>query len=297
VVVIHAIMRCSATRQHGDLAMVRRAGKGTLRAKAATRGGTWSLWVAGVGFIAVIIFGIWLMTPRAQGTADLRAGLIDQLSPVYPNVEFQSSVIADIESCGLPLDAYEGDQVDVDLYRTIGEDDFGVLVIRSHSGTLELPGSEDESVVALFTNEPYSESTHRAEQLLDRVLIVRPFEGDQELTFGVTPDFFRHSMRGRLPGTIVVIAGCSILNKTNMADALVSRGASVVVSFDRSVGLAHADGATALVVHHLLDEGMTVEDSVVAAMAEAGPDPEFGAVLKFYPASAGGLTAKRLLGQ
>ena len=276
---------------------MKRVGKNTPRAKTATRGGTWSLWVAGIAFAAVIVFGIWLMTPRTQGPADLRAALIDQLSPAYPNAEFHSSVVADIKSFGLPLDGYEGDQVDVGLYRTMGEDNYGVLVIRSHSGTLELPDSEDESVVALFTNEPYSESKHISDQLSDRVLIVRPFEGDRELTFGLTPDFFRRSMQGRLPGTIVVIAGCSILNQTDMAEALVSRGASVVVSFDRSVGLAHADEATALVVHNLLAEGMTVKDSVVAAVAQTGPDPEFGAVLKFYPASAGDLTAKQLLGR
>ena len=253
--------------------------------------------MAGIGFAAVIIFGIWLMTPRTHEVAGLRAALIDQLSPAYTNEEFQSSVGADMGSLGLPVDVYQGEQVDVDLYRNIGQDDYGVLVIRSHSGILELPQSQNESTMALFTNEPYSESKHVSDQLLDRVLIVRPFEGDRDLTFGVTPNFFRQAMRGRLPGTIVVIAGCSVLSRTEMAEALVSRGASVVISFDESVGLAHADEAVALLVHHLLAEGMTVEKAVVTATLEVGPDPEFGAVLKFYPASAGDLTAKQLLGQ
>jgi hypothetical protein len=277
--------------------MVKQASKRTPRAKAAIGGGTRSLWVAGIAFIAVIIFGIWLMTPRTQNVQDLRAALIDQLSPAYTNDEFQSSVIADIESFGLPLDMYEGEQVDVGLYRNLGQVDYGVLVIRSHSGILELPDSENGSAIALFTNEPYSESKHMTDQLRDRVLIVRPYEGDRELTFGVTPGFFRQAMRGRLPGTIVVVDGCSILSESDMAEALVSRGASVVISFDRSVGLTHADEAAGLLIHYLLAEGRTVEQATVAAMAEVGPDPEYGAVLKFYPASAGHFTAKQLLSQ
>jgi hypothetical protein len=277
--------------------MTTRSVRSKLRAKAATRGGTRSLWVAGIGFVAVVIFGIWLATPRAHGVGDLRGALIDQLSPVYGNEEFQSSVMDDMGRFGLSLDVYEGAQVDVGLYRDIGQENYGVLVIRSHSGILKLEGAEDERITALFTNEPYSESRYVAEQLGDRILIVRPFEGDRQLTFGVTPDFFRQSMRGELPGTIVVIAGCSILYRTDLAEALLSRGASVVISWDRSVGLAHVDEATALLVHYLLAEGMTVQDAAVAAMVEAGPDPEFGAILKYCPISAGRYTAQQLLGR
>jgi hypothetical protein len=277
--------------------MTKNSSRSGPRAKSATGYGSKSLWVAGIGFVGVIVLGIWLATPRTPDVGDLRAALIDQLSPTYANEEFQSSVAADIGSSGLPLDVYVGEQVDVGLYRGIGQENYGVLVIRSHSGILELEGAEGESITALFTNEPYSESKYVAEQLGDRILIVRPFEGDRQLTFGVTPDFFLQSMRGRFPGTIVVIAGCSILNRTDLAEALVSRGASVVVSWDRSVGLAHADEATALLVHHLFAESMTVQDAAMAAMVEAGPDPEFGAVLKYYPVSAGRYTAKQLLSQ
>lgn len=277
--------------------MTTRSSRSTPRAKSAARSGTRSLWVAGICFAAVIILAIRLTTPQAHDVSDLRAALIDQLSPAYASEAFQSSVTADIGSFGLPLDVYEGDQVDVGLYRGIGQKHYGVLVIRSHSGILELESTENESITALFTNEPYSDSKHVAEQLGDRILIVRPFEGDRELTFGVTPEFFRQSMRGQLPGTVVVVAGCSILSRTDLAEALISRGASVVISWDRSVGLEHVDEATALLVHYLLAEGKTVEDAVVAAMVEAGPDPEFGASLKFYPPSAGDFTAKQLLSQ
>ncbi len=254
------------------------------------------LLIAGIVVAAVAsILLIRLASPQPHADADLRAGFIDQLSPAFPNEEFRDSVMADLKILGLPVDLYEGEEVDVDLYRALGEEAYGVLVIRSHSGTLQLGGAPDQRITALFTNEPYTGSKHVAEQLVDRVLIVRPFEDDPELTFGVAPDFFRQSMRGELRRTIVVIAGCSILDRTDLAEALVSRGASVVISWDLSVGLDHVDKGTALLVHYLLAEGMTVESATVAAMAESGPDPEFGASLNYYPASAGRYTAEQLL--
>ncbi|NLE94987.1 MAG: hypothetical protein GX600_04775 [Dehalococcoidia bacterium] len=252
------------------------------------------LWLAGAA-IAFVALGVWLLTPRVSIDPDLRAALIDQLSPRYPNEQFRASVAADVAYFGLPCDIFEGDEVDVDLYRGIGEGNYGVLVIRSHSGSLESGGAANQRTTALFTNERYAEYKHVAEQLNERVLIVRPFEADPVLTFGVAPSFFAKSMRGELPGTVVVVAGCSVLARPDLAQALVERGASVVVSWDRSVGLDYVDEAAALFVRHLLAEGMTVEEAAAATMAEVGADPEFGAVLKYYPTSAGRHNAEELL--
>jgi len=252
------------------------------------------LWLAGAAIVAVVL-GVWLLTPRESIDPDLRAALIDQLSPAYVNEQFRVSVVADIAHFGIPCDVFEGDDVDVDLYRSIGEGNYGVLVIRSHSGTLEPGGAEEQRMTALFTNERYAEYKHVAEQLNERVLIVRPFEADPVLTFGVAPSFFTKSMKGELPGTVVVVAGCSVLARPDLAQALVQRGASVVVSWDRSVGLDYVDEAAALFIQFLLGEGMTVEEAAVATMAEVGADPEFGAVLRYYPTSAGRHNAAELL--
>ena len=260
------------------------------------RGRRW-LWLAGLVIVAVIILIVRLSGPQPHSGAEIRAALIDQLSPAFPNDEFRSAVAADIDLMNLSLDVYEGDEVDVELYRSLGEHPYGLMVIRSHSGILELEGAENLRITSLFTNEPYSQYRYVTEQLVDRILIVRPFEEDPDLTFGVAPDFFRHSMRGELPNTIVVVAGCSILGQTDLAEALLSQGASAIISWDQSVGLNHADEGTARFIHHLLTDHMTVEDAVDAAMEEIGPDPEFGAVLKYYPDSAGQLTAEQLLGR
>jgi len=274
--------------------MTKRSRKRRLRPKAVTREGNRSLWVAGIAFVAVIVLAIRLMTPQGHEDGDLRAALIDQFTPAFPNEEFRSSAMSDIGRFGLPVDVYEGEEIDVDFYRSLGEEPYGVLVIRSHSGIV-LEGSEDEGIAALFTNELYHRSRHTVDQLHDRVFKVKPFEGEVETTFGVGPDFFRHSMRGDFHNAVVVISGCSILYRTELAEALVARGASVVISWDVSIRLDHMDRGTGLLLHYLLGEGMTVEEAVSAAMAECGPDPEFGAVLKYYPPSAGRYTAAELL--
>ena len=276
--------------------MTRHSSKPKPRGQRAHRDGRVWLWVAGIAFAVVIIAGFRLMMPQAgRLDADLRAALIDQLSPTFSNEVFRSSVVDTLVDFGLPADVHEGDAVDVGLYRALGQQNYGVLVIRSHSGILELEGPQTERVTALFTNEPYSQRKYVSEQLSDRLLTVRPFEEDPELTFGVTPKFVLQSMEGRLPRTVVIVAGCSILGRTDLAEALIARGASVVISWDRSVGLHHVDEATAMLVRYLLTDRMTVERAVVATILETGPDPEFGATLRFYPPSAGRYTAVELL--
>lgn len=276
--------------------MTGRSSKSKTRGQRANRDGRVWLWVAGIAFAVVIVVGFKLMIPQSgKLDADLRAALVDQLSPTLPNEEFRSSVVECIEDFGLPVDVHEGDAVDVGLYRALGRQNYGVLVIRSHSGILELEGDERQRVTGLFTNETYSQRKYVSEQLGDRLLIVRPFEEDSKLTFGVTPKFVLQSMEGRLPGTVVIVAGCSILGQTDLAEALIARGASVVISWDRSVGLGHVDESTAILVRHLLGDRMTVERAVIATIVEMGPDPEYGASLRFYPPEAGSRTAAELL--
>jgi len=235
-------------------------------------------------------------TERVEETGELRAVVIDQLSPRYPNDVFRSATTASLQAVGLPVDVFEGEEVDVGLYRSLASRRPGVVLIRSHSGILVLEGEAEEHVTALFTNEAYSETSHVAEQLDERLLIVRAFEGEGELSFGISPEFIDESMGGRLPRSIVIIAGCSCLGRTDLAEAFVARGASVVVSWDGSVTLEHVDEATALLVERFFRDGMTLENAVVAAMVKYGEDPEFGALMTYFPFAAGRYTAAELLG-
>ena len=104
-------------------------------------------------------------------------------------------------------------------------------------------------------------------------------------------------MTGRLPRSIVIIAGCSCLGRIDLAEAFIDRGASVVISWDGSVTLDHLDEATALLLERFFRDGMTLEQAVIAAMVKYGQDPEFGALMTYYPVAAGRYTADQLLGR
>jgi hypothetical protein len=267
------------------------------RAKPITRTDSLWTWAVGILFVGATLLGVrFMMAERGGAAAEPRAVVIDQLSPQYSNDAFRSSTTASLGAFGLTVDVFEGEEVDVGLYRSLASRQPGVVLIRSHSGILVLEGERKEHVTALFTNEPYSSTSHVSEQLSDRLLIVRPFEGDAELTFGVSPKFIRESMTGRLPRSIVIIAGCSCLGRTDLAEAFFARGASVVVSWDGSVSLEHVDAATAFLVDRLFLDRLTLEDAVIATMLEFGQDPDFGALMSYFPVAAGRYTAAELLG-
>jgi len=256
----------------------------------------WMVFAAVLLFAAVVV-GSRLLAPQPPTVveSDLRGVIIDQLSPDDPNSTLRAAVREDMEQSGLQVLEYEGDEVTVETYRSLGNLSPSVLFIRSHSGVLSLEGDEEQHITALFTNQPYSKTRYVTEQLQDRVLIVRRHEQDEELKFGVSPLFILQSMEQSLPGTVVVIAGCSCLGRTDLAESFRARGASVVLSWDEPVSLDYLDVASEHLLDALLAREMTVEDATVSTMAEFGSDPEFGAVLLYYPAAAGRYTVAELV--
>ncbi len=254
-------------------------------------------WIALGVFAVIVIVAVRLVMPSpAPSSEGIYAVVIDQLSPAYANEELRGVARESLGAFGLVVKEYEGDEVDVDLYRGLGLMDCGVCLIRSHSGILVLEGEEKEHITSLFTNEPYSQLRHVSEQLSDRVLVVRSNEDDEQLTFGISPLFVEKSMEGELPSTMVIIAGCSCLGSPDLATAFLSRGASVVVSWDRSVNLDYLDVATAYFLEGFFSRGLTLEDAVAQTMAEYGPDSEFGSIMTYLPVAAGRSTARELLG-
>ena len=254
-------------------------------------------WIALGVFAVIVLVAVRLTMPSlAPSSEGIYAVVIDQLSPAYANEKLRGGARESFGAFGLEVKEYEGDEVDVDLYRGLGLMDCGVCLIRSHSGILVLEGEEKEHITSLFTNEPYSQLRYVSEQLSDRVLIVRSNEDDEQLTFGISPLFVEKSMEGELPSTIVIIAGCSCLGSPDLATAFLSRGASVVVSWDRSVNLDYLDVVTAYFLEGFFSRGLTLEDAVAQTMAEYGPDSEFGSIMTYLPVAAGRSTARELLG-
>ena len=242
------------------------------------------------------MLGLYIMLhhpSHAVGRAD--AVVIDQLFPHEPNADLRAEIRRSLGEYGFDVVEYEGAQVNVGLYRSLGLEQCSVLFIRSHAGLLVLEDEQPEHLTALFTNEPYSRFKYVDEQLRDRVLIVHPFEGDRKLSFGVSPYFIAESVEGYLPSTVVIIAGCSCLDRTDLAKAFLGRGASVVLSWNGTVELDYLDAATVHLFRALFDEGLTVREAVENTMFECGPSPDYGARLTYFPLAAGRYTVAELI--
>lgn len=267
------------------------------RKRSQGRASSWWQWGVLVLIVAIVVLGLHVMThPPGRAAGHVDAIVIDQLSPEDPNPALRASVRDSLESHGLSVAEYEGAQVDVNLYRSLGLTQCRVLFIRSHSGLLVLEDEAVEHITALFTNEPYSRFKHVDEQMRDRVLIVRPFETDAELSFGISPYFIAHSMEGGLPSTVIIIAGCSCLDETDLARAFLGRGASAVVAWDDSVNVDYLDAAAQYLMERLFLDGLSLEGAVDATREEFGPDPEHGARLTYFPFAAGRYTVDELTG-
>jgi len=75
-----------------------------------------------------------------------------------------------------------------------------------------------------------------------------------------------------------------------LAEALIERGASIVISWDKGVLAPYMDGATVFLLNKLLIENKTIKQAVKETMETVGPDPDEGAVLEYYPAEKGSYT-------
>ena len=81
-----AVCYCGAVQPAWWLSMTRRSDRRRSGAKPAGRKGTAWLWGLGILFAVVVILGFRLVTPQPGDVAvNLRAALIDQLSPAFPN--------------------------------------------------------------------------------------------------------------------------------------------------------------------------------------------------------------------
>ena len=74
-------------------------------------------------------------------------------------------------------------------------------------------------------------------------------------------------------------------------------GAMWFLGWDASVGLNYVDGATQALVERLLRQELVVAEAVAETMQKEGPDPDFRAVLQYYPLANARKTLRQLLAE
>ena len=245
------------------------------------------------GFLFTTLYFTLNPTPvHGPEEMQIKAAIIDQLSVTQPNRTFIERATGILERAGFNVDVYDWTSVTVDFYRDLPSKGYKIIVFRTHSGILmnasgqPIPGNP----VFLFTAEEYDPNRHTWLLLTDQVAPANPWDSPK-FYFAISPKFVRESMNGEFQDTMIIIAGCHGLYSTTLAEALVERGASVVISWDKGVLAPYMDRATVFLLKKLLIENETVAQAVEETMETVGPDPDEGAVLRYYPTDMGDYTA------
>jgi hypothetical protein len=229
----------------------------------------WVLPAVGLSVAAfVLLIGSMAAMALIGGSGDdeMRAGIVDQLSLTAPNPQFGEDARRILEERGYEVDYFPGEQVDVDLYRSLPERDYDILLLRTHSTAEVERGEESVQSVSLFTNEPYSRDLYYDEQLAGHLGFAY-YEEDGPQFFGITADFIKNSMKGDFGDTIVFGMGCH----------------RTFIGWDGLVSADHTDRATLDLLQRMLANDDEPAEAVAMTMAQVGPDPDYGSVLVARP--------------
>jgi len=239
-----------------------------------------------VGFIVIGLGYVLNPTPiNPPEPPPLYAVVLDPLSVTQPNQTFIDGASEILEDAGFEVDVFSKASVTVDFYKTLATKGYDVIIFRTHSGILmnatgqPIPGDP----VFLFTAEEYDPTKHNWLLLNDLVAPANPWD-TETFYFAISPSFVRETMQGSFNDTVIIIDGCHGLYSTTMADAFISRGASVIISWDDKVTAPHMDAATILLLEKLLMNNESVYQAVEETKNKVGPDPT-GGILTYYPLS------------
>lgn len=257
----------------------------------------WFAWLAiALGIVAIVAFARTypLSEPvNPNNSGQPTAAIIDQLSAFgHPNQEFIEEITGDLQSYGFQVDLYQGDEVTVDLYRSLPKQGYKLIIFRAHSGLVQAEGQPLKT--SLFTNERYSQTKYIKEQLNEELLEARVAEG-YPFYFAIDSKFITESMKGHFNSTFIIVNGCSCFYLDDLAQAFISKGASSYLAWNRTVDVDYVDNATAYLVGQLCGGKVTIEEAVTNTMNVIGPDPKYKARLKYYPPQSGDSTLKELV--
>jgi len=228
------------------------------------------------------LLSYYFLVPRSGG--NLEAAIVDQLSieSNLVNNAFVEECTSLINAHGFDAKYYEGETVTIDFYRNLPSKSSKILVLRAHSS---LRG--DTASVDLFTSEPFSQT--RAEDAYFEYVIndhiskavfdVRP--PPNNTYFAIGPSFVTNVMQGEFDDSLIILMGCVSLNQTTMAEALVNKGARVVIGWTKNVDLSDTDASTLKLLKYLLAENPY---TVRGAVEEVNNSVHsYNSTLDFYP--------------
>lgn len=270
-----------------------------------------SLIIAVLFLAALILFASFyaysnLFAPLAEGalpaptlqfrpesnSSKLEAMIVDQLSLTMPNQTFVQTVASILTEADYTVDYFNGEKVNVEFYGELATGESNLIILRAHSAVEVSEAGALLGSVGLFSSEPYSTTKYFSQQVTDQVSNCKFLTGGPTY-FGINPSFFQKSMRGTFKNTVIILMGCDGLTFTTLAQALVQKGARVVIGWVGPVSADHTDQATVQLLQHLVAKSQTIKQAVENTVKEVGPDPECDNSLEYYPLESGNQAIQR----
>jgi hypothetical protein len=208
-----------------------------------------------------------------------KAAIVDEESLTDPNPAFVQNATTTLQDGGFSVDYVEGADVTVDFYKNLPTDNYGIIILRVHSGVLI---GTNSNWVSMTTSENYNAQKYVWEQLDNELLDVKLTSTGEDV-FGLGPNF---KMNGHFENTLIIMMGCEGLYKNSticlgLAEMFVNNGAKAYVGWSTGVSASGSDNAIEQLLQNLIVKRWTLGD----AISSTPPDPVSGAVLMGYPHS------------
>jgi hypothetical protein len=226
----------------------------------------------------LIIFGVYVFSrpDKEIKTLELSAAIINGLSEEFPNPTFLEEANIILENGGYSVDYYNSSHVTYDLYRTLPEKNYDLIILRIHCAPMDgnNPGA------AFFTSEN-QEGLFFTEQLLGWVRRAKTLtRGDRY--YAVTPIFFIEGMKGNFNDTLVITMSCFGAVDDTLGEIFTDKGAKAFLGWDEKVTAQHMDEVIISLLEQLITEEEKMEDSVEYVINEHGVDPFYNSQLILF---------------
>lgn len=250
------------------------------------------LLMVGLGYILVFSF-----FKPSETTFSLNAAIIDQLGESdlsLRNPAFVENATNILTNYNFSV-TYYNRTLDVNFFKELAKNDFGIIILRAHSAL-----RENNSTVDIFTSEEFSEYKHQEE--LEKELLVRGefFWAPGKYYLAISSRFVE-SLEGRFAKSIVIAMGCWSLKPglEQMANAFISKGATAYIGWTDLVLVGDTDTETLRLLGKLLNENKTLSEAVAQTRSYTYYTVQgtLTSKIRFYPSSASNLTIAELIAE
>ncbi|MEZ0345204.1 MAG: hypothetical protein ABWK01_01465 [Infirmifilum sp.] len=244
--------------------------------------------------LAAVVIGLIaaLLLPAPSGTrpgAGRAALIIDALYEWVPNDALIRNLTEILSSAGYNVKVIKGRAATVEAFRNVTL--YDLLIIRCHGAYFkagEVLGGRvlSDNAPIIFTGEEFTECLplsckyylgRLSEEVVRGVFTL----GRANVSvFALSPLFFER-LEGRFRrGAVVIVASCYGLSGRLLADAFLSKGADVFISWDWKVSPQQMDKGLLLLVERAVAQGQGWVKAVETVDEELGADPLGGGRLK-----------------